>query len=447
MPRFPLILSALALAAHPIVADPYCDALLDPDTVGTSYKRLAPIYSDTEAGWIIASDQLRQDYALKDSAVALVAQIVEEVRGRGVELAVLVAPPRPIVAGQAVREAVLPDDAGYDATAAAESFHALIDQISGAGTIAPDLLRMTEGRERLARAFYFARDTHWTQEGASQSALALARALAEAGVPGIDPADIPRDVHLSADRTYEEKGSLSKVIGDVCGTMPEPASVPEVLLRSGDVGLGLLDEVPFSAGPRIALLGTSFSDRYGRDVYRAADAIAHATGLEVDNLSVSGGGALSAFESYVLSGALDRGDHEVLVWEMPYTTAFRSVSGLRQLLGALRASAPHQPLAEVTLPASGEMELAIPEGPSRSLLIEVAPVNGGAQQLHGKVHYDNGSSTKITFYRSAHMPAAELATPIRMSIAASTKRRPVAINLTFDPDRTAGSTLSVHALN
>ncbi|WP_412550274.1 alginate O-acetyltransferase AlgX-related protein [Shimia sp. MIT910701] len=44
----------------------------------------------------------------------------------------------------------------------------------------------------------------------------------------------------------------------------------------------------------LALLGSSFSNRYKRDHYRVADALARAFDADVENFSVSGGGPIGA---------------------------------------------------------------------------------------------------------------------------------------------------------
>ncbi|MEM9250297.1 MAG: hypothetical protein AAGB05_16585 [Pseudomonadota bacterium] len=446
MRPLPLIISAAILAAHSVVAAPYCDALADPEAIGNAYKRIAPIYSDSHTGWIFARDQLRQDYALNDSTVSLLTQVVAEVRARGAELAILIAPPRPIVAAGIAGAATLPAEAEFDAAAASGTFHRMISQINGTGALAPDLLHLLEDRPDLAARYYFSRDTHWTHEGAAESAVALARRLTEAGVPGL-VADHPHASPLSTTHTYTEKGSLSQVVAKVCALALAPEIVPTVDFPASSTETGLLGDTTTPEGPRIALVGTSFSNRNQRDAYRVADALAYATGREVDNFSVSGGGALSAIESYILSGALDAGSHDILVWEAPYTTALRSASGLRQLLGALRAGAPRRLLAETSLPDTGTADLEIPTQAADTYLVEILTAKPGAQKVRGRVIYDNGSSTKVMFHRSARMPQVERDKPLRMTIDGSAKRRPVAIEVTFDPDHAAGGTLSVHALN
>ncbi len=133
---------------------------------------------------------------------------------------------------------------------------------------------------------------------------------------------------LEASGAIQEEGSLAEVVHNACGTvLPPETSETFDLSRSGD----LLD-TPVD-GPAIALLGSSFSNRYKRDHYRVADALARAFDADVENFSVSGGGPIGAIEAYVMSGALDRKDHNLVVWELPYTESFNSQSFFTPIAG------------------------------------------------------------------------------------------------------------------
>ncbi|MEM1428337.1 MAG: hypothetical protein AAGG09_02655 [Pseudomonadota bacterium] len=438
--RLPLAhsLLSLLLAAGVASAEPYCAALQEEQTIAKTYRQIAPIYSDAERGWIFANDQLREDYALKDSAVHLLERIVEEIRARGMELAIVIPPPRPLVAGPDTRRGVLPPEAGYDAVRAALSFQRMMRQIAETGAVAPNLLDAALAAETAGTPFYFQRDTHWTPSGAVRSAAALAEALEQASVPWITPA---ADAPAPATDPFVEPGSLAEVAREVCGIEIGPETTAAVRFPRPADAVGLLGDTP-SDTARAALVGTSFSDRYKRDALRVADAIAHATGMDVDNVSVSGGGALSAFEAYVLSGEIDAARHKLLIWEVPYTSAFKSVSGLRQILGALQAGKGGADLAPVALPDADVARLALPAGldPDTSVF-GVRLERPGKARVKGVLHFDNGSRMKISLARSAHMPARAQSAPMYLSLAAAGTRRPVAIELSYDAAQMAGATV------
>ncbi|MEL7344533.1 MAG: hypothetical protein AAFN59_06690, partial [Pseudomonadota bacterium] len=319
----------VAAAAH---AAPYCGDLVNKDALPKKYAKSAPFYSDDASGWIFTQDQLKDRYDMKASSQAMVAAIVEEFAKRDVQLAIIVPPPRPIVAGQATLDAAMGAER-YDIAAAKASFDKLIEGLAATGATVPNLADVALMSDDTRDAFYFQRDTHWTTTGSAMSAIRLSE-MVNAQTPDAFQADGAYWFgDLVAADAIEEKGSLAKVVRDVCGLSIENETAQAYDLARASAG-GLLGDA--AAGPSIALVGSSFSNRYQRDHYRFGEALAWAFDADVENYSVSGGGPIGAIEAYVLSGALDRREHAMVVWEIPYTESFNSSSFLRQLLGALR---------------------------------------------------------------------------------------------------------------
>lgn len=303
-------------AATGAMADPFCAALSDTDQLPKKYAKRGPFYADAQSGWIVGADQLKASYDVTPEVTALWQAIKDEFDARGATLTVLAAPPRPLFAPANV----LPES--YAADADREAFTNYIGALNKAGIAAPDLTQVLESSA--SQDYYFKRDTHWTPSGAYASAKLLGTSL---NVVATKPNDAPFD------QSYDEKGSLSAVVENTCGMRPERETVaaPSYAV-SGGAGALLADTKPAS----IALVGTSFSDRYKTDSYQVAGALAHVFGEEVQNLSATGGGMVGAMEAFILSGALEQGNFNTVVWETPYTTPLTNVSGLRQVLGALQ---------------------------------------------------------------------------------------------------------------
>ena len=249
------------MTAQPSVAAPYCSALLDEAELDTKYKRLAPIWSNTDNGWIFTSDQLKTSYTMKSDASRLMSEIVAQFDAAGVDLAMIVAPPRPLVAGQATVDETVGPTLGYDTATVANSFHELIEQLRATGAVVPNLLAVATQSSEVP--FYFKRDTHWTNSGAAASALALAGEYQLA--PKFDVTQI------MANEVYAEKGSLNKIVTAACDITnpPEETTTFDYGLVAASQGLGLLDD---AGQETVALLGTSFSDRNKRDQYQFSDA-------------------------------------------------------------------------------------------------------------------------------------------------------------------------------
>ena len=336
-------------------AAPLCPQFLSPDAMPSKYRRLAPVFSGAPSDWIIARDQLKGGYVPGVEAMSLIAQVVEEFEARGTRLAILMAPPRPVVAGKEALMRVSAGTAEYDTDAMAAAFSEMVTAVQGTGAIMPDLARLALSDADVREAFYFRHDTHWTPMGAARSAEVLADLVAER-LPGVFPkAGHAHAAVAEGGPEIAEEGSLAVMANKVCGAKVPPVTVPVPVFP--DTGGSLLGDVPEL--PRVALAGSSFSDRYKRDHYRVADALAGALGAEVANYSVSGGGAIGALESLVLSGELERQRFDLVVWEIPYTQGFRSVGMLRQLLGALRYEAGGGLADRRPLDASGKTKISV----------------------------------------------------------------------------------------
>ena len=311
-----LIASAFLFAPVSATATEFCDALSHVDELPKKYAKRGPFHADAESGWIIPSDQLRAEFSVTDETRALWQALHNEFAVRDVRLVALIAPPRPLYAPQGA----VPSD--FDTLKTSQAFSGFIAGLNAAGITAPDLSETAESG--LRTEYYFARDTHWTPLGAAWSAAQLAESL------GHKPADeILAEVNF--DQNYSEKGSLSAVVEATCGARPAPEITRSpTYSQAGDANSLLGDAPPAS----VALVGTSFSDRYKSDSYQVASALAHAFEAEVDNFSVTGGGMVGAMEAFIQSGALETGQYKTVVWEAPYTAPLTNIDGLRQILGA-----------------------------------------------------------------------------------------------------------------
>ena len=136
------------------------------------------------------------------------------------------------------------------------------------------------------------------------------------------------------------------VVEQTCGSRPKAEQVKAPTYPPEIGAVSLLEE---TAQRGIALIGTSFSDRYQRDAYQVADAIAFSMGAVVDNYSVTGGGLTSAMEAFIRSGTLESGQYHTAIWEVPYTVTLTNISGLRQILGTLQNQGKEVELSSGTM--------------------------------------------------------------------------------------------------
>ncbi|MGR3762291.1 alginate O-acetyltransferase AlgX-related protein (plasmid) [Roseobacteraceae bacterium NS-SX3] len=392
-------LPCLAALAAPAAAGPYCPAMLDKSQLEGRYQRLAPIYNSRETGWIFASDQFGHRYELTETEYMLMAQIVQEFAARGARLAVVIPPPRPAVAGEAAVQKTSGGASEHDLAAQAAGFHAVIRQLRKAGAVAPDLLELALSEEQIRDSYYFRRDTHWTNAGAAHSALALAQALSPDIPPAYDAGRLP------AAGPVEERGSLSEIVRKVCGTSPPPEQSQLYDFSAfADASAGLLGTVSADRSGAV-LLGTSFSNRYRRDLYQSAEAMSAALGRDVLNHSVSGGGLTGPMEAYILTGQLDANRPDLVIWEFPYTYTLREPA-LRQLLGALRADPGARftgtlPLAKGKSGYSTDYQ--VPGGLSGATVLGFRPGSPRVRDVTLHVTYSGGGSKRLHVRRTKRM--------------------------------------------
>jgi len=399
MKRLTALCLATVLAGSAIHAAPLCDAFANPDAMPKKYQRLAPVLSGGPDDWIITRDQMDTDYVPSAEAQSVLAQIVQEFEARGTKLAILMAPPRPLVAGEATLNALAGDDAGFDTVSVSASFNDMIRVVQDAGAIAPNLLTLATRDDVLRQAYYYRHDTHWTPRGAAESAVALADAVVAENADGFAGKVVVRP-DWNGSETFEERGSLADMARAVCDV--EIASVETLIPSFPKADLGLFDDA--SDKPNIILAGSSFSNRYKKDAYRVADAIGSALQANVVNHSVSGGGAIGSIEGIVNAGLLD-GDMSVdlVVWELPYTEGLRSVGPLRQLLGALQMKRGQVARQTVALDTSGKTLINFDDNTPEVLALALP--NADLQRIKVDLRFEDGSKQTLGMVRKKHVPA------------------------------------------
>lgn len=432
-----VVVAGLFHTAQRAAATPYCSQLLDETRLAPKYQRLAPIYSSTDTGWIFTSDQLKPKYDMKPEAKEIMREIVSEFSEMGLPLAILIAPPRPVVAGQSILDATMSPQ-NYDTRHAASSFDKLITQLQSLGAITPNLLSIARANTSAERPFYFKRDTHWTTHGVVLSATELGR-FVRIRLPetfGNESSNSPKDLSISG--TLEERGSLADIVRATCKNNPEHEFTPSFDLGAtqSDNEMSLLGPT-VRLGPRVALLGSSFSDRYKRDHYRVVEALTGALHADVDNYSISGAGMIGAIESFVLFYASNPRAYDLVLWETPYTESFNIMSKLRQLLGALQSRRADRVESDsVWLARSGKNTVTYPTGLPPADLLFVDAKSTDLQELIVRVKFTSGKPEKYRLTRKKHIPLARRSEVWALSLKGLDRAQISQITLEFDSGRT-----------
>ncbi|MCH2164452.1 MAG: hypothetical protein MK098_07345 [Marinovum sp.] len=427
MNTFVSLCTAAVLCAPMSLAAPLCDAFASADAMPKKYRKLAPVLSAGPADWILTQDQMDKHYALSVEKSELLSLIAAEFAARDTQMAVMMAPPRPIVAGQDTLNALSGGAADFDVGAVSQSFDQMIEDMRAAGIIAPNLLHVALRDDEMRDAYYYRHDTHWTPLGAAESAYALAEAVVSGAVAGFEGIAPTRPMFEANADVHSERGSLADMARAVCAAEIAPVLSP--IPSFGATGLSLLGNS--EDRPSVILAGSSFSDRYKRDAYRFADGIAGALKADVANHSVSGGGAIGAIEGVVNAGLLDKDTTPSLViWELPYTEAKGNLGALRQLLGALQARRTGEVLATAELTGSKEVKLKV-KGRNAGLLKIYLP-GASLQWVKVDLRFEDGSKSTSKMVRRSHIPGAFQSDQWHFSLSALQGRVLKSVGIRYD---------------
>ncbi|MFP4114151.1 MAG: alginate O-acetyltransferase AlgX-related protein [Spirochaetales bacterium] len=243
-----------------------------------------------------------------------ISRVVRDLRARGAEPVVVLLPAKARLAAEKLprRLRELADHERYELA---------VDRLEEEGTVVVDL------RDTLAAEHFYARDTHWTPEGASVAARAVADTIAGSGVSlRADRVEYSREPL----RTEPVDGDLMSFVPvgglrDALGLVEEAAQIYRVEPASGTGGDGgaagsaesgdggaaaLFGELTIP----VALVGTSYSrdPRWGFE-----GALKHALGADVLNVASEGIGPFEPMREYLAGDTIRDVPPEIVIWEIP----------------------------------------------------------------------------------------------------------------------------------
>ena len=426
---------ALALASSILTtgvhAAPLCPEFTSPDLMPSKYRKLAPVLSGGSTDWIITADQMDVNYVPASQAQFLLREIARQFEAKGTKLAILMAPPRPLVAGQEAIDALGNNPEEFDIAAVTDNYNEMVTMVEAAGIIMPNLLAVATGSSEIRQDFYYRHDTHWTPAGAAYSAVALAEAVAAANLPSFSGMTLTLPDFSGTSETYTENGSLALMANKVCGAdiSPVVSGFPAFDNQHAD----LLGDT-LGNKPKVILAGSSFSNRYKRDAYRVANAVASTMGANVLNASVAGGGAIGGIEGALLTGLVDKDNPPALVvWEVPYTEGLRSPSTLRQLLDALALSNGKKMAAGRTLDTSGKTVISLAN--TNAELITFKLPDTEIEEIKVKISFEKRKDMNLKLRRKTRVPAELRSDYWSLSLAGMAKDKPVSATFTYDGAR------------
>lgn len=345
---------------------------------GEWFYRLQP----APGGWLLRDDDLADGVRLREGTLEDLQKLSRALAAEGVTLIVAAQPPRGVALGPDSVPDYQPDDA-------LRGYRAVRERLRNAGLLVTDLAAVVKNTPD----YFFRRDHHWTPDGAEASAEAVAATIVSTPVFQ-STTFTPGRFRTEAVRSEAQRGSFGEAIGEICGRAPpaETFTRYRTVAEAGPGG-GLFG----GAAPPIALVGTSNS---ARDDLNFAGFLAQASGLEVLNASLVGGGPEAALDAYLRSETFRASRPTFLVWE--FATLFdvpQDPLFYRQLIPSVRgACSARERTASVTRRLEPTTPLTGLRGNGTFLYLELSDLSQTAFRV--RLRYADGRSETVRLERS-----------------------------------------------
>ena len=255
-------------------------------------------------GWLFRSeDDLRMVFHPDAEGVEMLRQFRQALNRRGVELVLVVQPPRGLM-----HKSKLPEDlqTPYSPETAESRYRQALDRIRSTGVIVPDMMSVL--RNPGDKDFFFRADHHWTPFGARRTAEVVAERLRSlSSYQALDK----QTFETRTEGLLGKRGTLHKAQRLICGHDAPEQFVPRFVTESTGASGG--DALFGDAGtPQVALVGTSNSD----EAYNFGGFLSEFLETDVLNVASAGGGLEGAMLSYLPTPAFQEQPPKILIWEV-----------------------------------------------------------------------------------------------------------------------------------
>jgi alginate biosynthesis protein AlgX len=385
--------SSLTLLAGPGQFD-VCAKAQQKDTPDTaSFGFLTP----GNNGYLFYSGDFSPNNFAIDGRTQYYAQLDQALKSKGIQLIVSPLPSRTIVYPEGL-DKNQPLQSTYSTDTARENYKKSFQRLSDLGLKTTDLLA-TALQQRQAddsKGLYFARDYHWTSEGAKLYAQATAREIMKFEAYKSLPKEKFSNKYI---RTENAESRLAYLLQQVCGTKtpPEKINVFETTRAGGNL-LGN-DSYP------VVMIGSSYS---AEPKYNFEGFLKEALSSNVLNAAVSGGGYNASLEAYLLSDAYNKEKPKFLIWEFSASMTPWDQTPLREIVPSVYGDC-------ASSDAITENKTSLQDGPT-SILKNAAKVDASKDFVSIKfadktllnfdlnLKFDDGKQETVKITRSNRIP-------------------------------------------
>lgn len=379
-----------------------CPQAADPANYNTKFLNSFRTLVQGSDGWLFRSQaDLLTDFAPDAEGVQRLVRFQRALRARGVELVMMIQPPRGLMHADKLRDLGYP----YDADAARASYLRTLHDLRAHGIAVPALETLLE--DKGAEDYFWRTDHHWTPDGTRRTAQLVAEKVRS--MPAY--ADLPRQKFVTRrEGLLARGGTLAHAASDLCGYgapkqyvskyVTEPAAQESSADLFGDETL-----------PQVALVGTSNSG----SAYNFAGFLSEYLEADVLNASVLGGGMDGAMQSYLPSKEFRDNPPKVLIWELQHFHKLGDPMFYRQAMPLLEDGCNGKPVLlerEVTLRQGSNEVLFNGGGKVRALkgrdhVLDIRFSDPTTLELRGLVWYTSGTKDSLRIEHSPHAPSHE----------------------------------------
>ena len=285
-------------------------------------------------GWFFRSNDFNHLYPLPAKKAAMLKKLNSLLELKGTKLVMIPLPSRGVMA----KEFLLPDgifgNVLFDEAFAEQEFKKLVRNLKDEGFSVVDVLNYFEVHQDFDRSkFYFARDIHWTPQGALWTAKATSEFIKD--LVHFSETDTKNFTSESTRTSRALNSGTNLAINEVCKEkVPhEQIELYETKNSSQTIDAFLADDA--QQGAAAVLLGTSFS----------AESLAfHFSGFlrselqtEVVDYALPNGGMDQAMFDWVHGDSWPKSPPKVILWELPFIDRLPNFpeQSERQILPAL----------------------------------------------------------------------------------------------------------------
>jgi alginate biosynthesis protein AlgX len=269
---------------------------------------------------LYAGDFSPNNFAI-DGRTQYYAQLDQALKSKGVQLIVSPLPSRTIVYPE-VLDKNQPLQSTYSTDVARENYKKSFQRLTDLGLHTTDLLSTAIKQRQMddSKNLYFARDYHWTSEGARLYAQAIAREVMKFEAYISLKKEKFTNTYIRSENT---ESRLAYLLQTVCGTKtpPEKINVFETTREGGN----LLGDDAYP----VVMIGSSYS---AEAKYNFEGFLKEALSSNVLNVAVSGGGYNASLEAYLLSEAYSNEKPKFLIWEFAASMTPWEQTSLREIV-------------------------------------------------------------------------------------------------------------------